>query len=66
MWINILTAILTIVLVAVSLGIDWMLTCGIIKLITLCFSIDFSWSVATGLWLVMCLIKFIFRGRKGE
>lgn len=37
-------------------GISWILTCGIIKLITLCFGLTFSWAIATGIWLVLCLI----------
>jgi hypothetical protein len=36
---------------------SWLATCGIIKIITLCFGWDFSWAVATGIWLVMCLVK---------
>lgn len=66
MLINILSAILTFVLVVGNLGIDWICTCGLIKLITLCFSIDFSWTVATGIWLVIKLLGLSFRGRKGE
>ena len=37
-------------------GISWILTCGIIKLITLCFGLTFSWAIATGIWLVLMLI----------
>lgn len=41
-------------------GISWIVTCGIIKLITLCFGWQFKWSVATGIWLVICILKSIF------
>lgn len=42
-------------------GISWIVTCGIIKLITLCFGLTFKWSVATGIWLIICLLRSIFR-----
>lgn len=38
----------------------WLVTCGIIYLITLCFGLTFTWWAATGIWLVMCLLKSIF------
>lgn len=41
-------------------GLSWIVTCGIIKLITLCFGLAFKWSIATGIWLVICLVKGIF------
>jgi hypothetical protein len=37
--------------------ISWAITCGIIKLITLCFGWTFSWLVATGVWLILWLVK---------
>ena len=43
--------------------LSWLLTCGIIKLITLCFGLTFSWFVATGIWLILVLLKFIFGGK---
>lgn len=45
--------------------IEWALTVGIIKLITLCFSWDFSLSVATGIWLILCLLESVFLKSKG-
>ena len=38
-------------------GISWLITCGIIKLITLCFGWTFKWSVATGIWLIIYLLN---------
>ena len=29
-------------------AISWLFVCGVIKLITLCFGLAFSWLVATG------------------
>ena len=41
-------------------AISWIITCGIIKLITLCFGWTFSWAIATGIWFVMILLKRVF------
>lgn len=40
--------------------LSWALTCGIIKLITICFSWKFKWPIATGIWLIMCVAQSIF------
>ena len=39
--------------------VSWFITCGIIKLITLCFGWYFSWSIATGIWLCMYLVRIV-------
>lgn len=44
----------------VGYAINWVITIGIIKLITMCFSIGFSLPVATGIWLILCLLKLVF------
>ena len=54
---------LTILLTIIAYAISWLATCGLIKLITLCFGWTFSWLIATGIWLVLCLLKQCFRGK---
>lgn len=54
------TALVVILIVAALYGVSWIVTCGIIKLITLCFGLTFKWSVATGIWLIICILKSIF------
>lgn len=56
-----IVAVLVILLLVVSYGISWIVTCGIIKLITVCFGLTFKWSIATGIWLIMCLLQSVFR-----
>lgn len=56
----VLGILIAILIYAVLAGISWIATCGIIKLITLCFGLRFSWVWATGIWLVMYLLKSIF------
>ena len=41
--------------------ISWIITCGFVYLITLCFGWTFSWTIATGVWLVMWLLNSIFK-----
>ena len=49
-----------ILLLAICYAISWLITCGIIKLITICFGLTFSWAIATGIWLILCLLKSVF------
>lgn len=53
-------AVVVVLIVAVCYGISWIVTCGIIKLITMCFGLEFSWAIATGIWLIICILKSIF------
>ena len=55
-----IVALIAIVMFLVLGAISWLITCGIFYLITLCFSLDFSWLTATGVWLVTILLKAIF------
>ena len=53
-----------IVIMAFVYGISWIATCGLIKLITLCFGWTFKWSIATGVWFILCLLKWIFGNKQ--
>lgn len=58
------TAVSVILILAALYATSWAIICGLLKLIALCLDLPFSLSVATGIWLIICLIQFIF-GRKG-
>lgn len=51
---------LLIIMSLLELALSWIVTCGIIKLITLCFGVAFSWLIATGIWLVFLLLRSVF------
>lgn len=42
----------------IACAVSWTFTCGVIKLVTLCFGWTFTWSVATGIWLLCMLVLF--------
>lgn len=42
-------------------GVNWLVTCGLIKLITMCFDLTFSWGISTGIWLITIILKSIFK-----
>ena len=44
-----------------AFGFSWILTCGIYKLITLCFGWTFKWSIVTGIWLILLLLQRTFK-----
>ena len=57
-------AILIVALILVfAYAVSWIISCGLIWLICLCFHLEFKWSIATGIWIIMCIIQSIFTGR---
>lgn len=52
--------LIAVVIFTLACAGSWIITCGAIKLITLCFGWEFSWGIATGVWLIMFLIKNVF------
>ena len=56
--------LITIIMLLLVYGLSWIITCGVIKLITICFGLTFKWSIATGIWLIICLLKAIFSKNK--
>ena len=55
-------SIIMLLILIFTVGLSWLITCGVIKLICLCFGFVFNWKIATGIWLVMLLISSIFKG----
>lgn len=55
-----MTVIVAIALIALLYAISWGIAVGIMYLICLCFSWNFSILTATGIWLIICLIKGAF------
>ena len=53
-------ALVVIGILVLAYGLSWVVICGIIKLITMCFGWTFKWSIATGIWLIICILKSIF------
>lgn len=58
--------LLTIIFLVIAFGFSWIVTCGVIKLITMCFGWQFKWSIATGIWLVMCLARTVFKNNSNS
>lgn len=58
---TILGVLLALIIVAALYAISWIATCGVIYLITLCFNWTFSWGIATGIWLVMAILRSVFK-----
>lgn len=41
--------------------LSWACICGLLKLIALCFGIAFNLAIATGIWLIICLIRGVLK-----
>ncbi len=53
-----------ILLVILAIGISWGVTCGLVKLITMCFGWEFRWGVSTGVWLLFVLFNWMRKSNK--
>lgn len=53
-----------ILLVLSAIGVSWGVTCGLVKLITMCFGWEFSWGVSTGVWLLFVLFNWMRKSNK--
>lgn len=55
---------LAVALIVIAIyGFSWLSTCGLIKLVTLCFGLTFDWRIATGIWILMCIARSIFSSK---
>lgn len=52
--------LISIILFLALCVISYLITCGLVYLICLCFSLTFTWKIATGVWLLMWLLKGVF------
>ncbi len=53
-----------ILLVLSAIGVSWGVTCGLLKLITMCFGLEFSWGASTGVWLLFVLFNWMRKSNK--
>lgn len=49
------------VLLLTVLGIDFLISAGVMWLICLCFGLTFSWRIVLGIWLVLVLLSWFFK-----
>ncbi len=55
-----LEIIVVVLIYLVLCAASWAIVVGLLKLIGLCFGFSVSLAVATGIWLVLFLIKLVF------
>ena len=58
--------IATLIAFVVYCGLSWLVTVGVIKLITLCFGWPFSLLAANGIWLILALARSVFKSRSNN
>lgn len=49
---------------AILSAVSWAICARIVFLICLCFSLEFNLSIATGIWLIIILIRLFFSSGK--
>ena len=59
--------LLIIILFVVAIyAISWVATCGLVKILSLCFGFVFSWKLATGIWFVLLLLRWVVSAAKSD
>lgn len=53
--------VIFVLMITGALLFSWLITCGIIKLISLCFGWKFKWGIATGIWLITLIARGILK-----
>ena len=61
---KLITFIIGLVILIGSVFLNWLIVAGIVKVLSLCFGFAFSFKVATGIWLVILILKSIFKQKK--
>lgn len=51
--------LVAVVIFIFACAVSWIITCVVIKLITMCFGWEFSWGIASGVWLLMGLARTV-------
>ena len=53
----IFSSLLTLLLFIFTLGLSFFATAAIVWAICYCFGVAFTWGIATGVWLILLLLK---------
>lgn len=53
--------LITVIALIVTWAVEYLIYCGLLKLITLCFNLAFTWKWATGVFFIIMVLKSIFK-----
>ena len=56
-----MTALIVILIYLVCLGVSFLATSGLIRIVCWAFSLAFSWKIALGMWVVLCILGGLFK-----
>ena len=57
---SIMALCLVVSLLILGYFVSWAITCGLIWLICKCFGLVFELSIATGIFIILCIVKTLF------
>ena len=52
--------LLALLVIVIAIGISFLITAGLIKVVTLCFGWEFKWTYVLGVWVIEIMLKSIF------
>lgn len=61
-----ISILIILLVILITAGIDFLITCGFVKLICLCFKISISFKETVGIWLIVLLARSIISCAKSS
>lgn len=59
LFVSIIVIVICTIFAVMALGITWITVCGLVKLATWAFRIDFNWCVATVVWMFLMVLAVL-------
>lgn len=59
LFVSIIVIVICTIFASMALGITWITVCGLVKLATWAFRIDFNWCVATVVWMFLMVLAVL-------
>jgi hypothetical protein len=61
-----MSIVFALLLIALILGASWGAMVGIVYLLSLCFGFQFNLLIATGVWLIVLVLRYIISAARGS
>ena len=58
------TALIVILIYILAISISFAVTCALVKVITWCFGLVFSWKIALGVWFIFLMFNLLTKSNK--
>lgn len=61
-----MSIVFALMIIALILGVSWGMMVGVVYLLSLCFGFQFNLLIATGVWLIVIVLRYIISAARGS